>query len=437
VATQTEGQVQTEIRDRIAILQEIRKMASVNSSGPLSNYIAREETALDDPEGDFTTISNASLKVLRGLLAQSVDSSLAASVLDPLWRNYAKVIGDITERDGPGILRRLYLNFIANSKTVNSRDINFGSVAAGSNIGSGTINRLTVDSYGYDIEACHMETKKARCFFDEATGAERDAEQFIVEGETAQVDQLYIEGSNFSQLITALAAKDGLLTNASFSEYAGALTLPTEISGWTPGSGAAVFTNLDIDETYTYRPAGGTSDPTPRSLKFTGSEYVTQTLRLNGQKLNPDLPIYAQLAYNRSQGSALGWLIFSMGSVSVTVQLVAQSGWQILRIPLNKMLFPRNFASVDNPTIKIQFIRTSGDLYVDDVCIAPMDNVDGTWIKIVGGATPFVGVNRDSFSWTDALNGSDSIIQQWLWRVYGQYLPHADGGAETWADPTV
>lgn len=437
MATQTQGQVQTEIKDRLAIAQELLKFASVSNASPLINYLLREETAQDDPEGDYTVQSNASLKSIRGLLAAAIDSGAWQAVIDPLLLNYAKVIGNIVETDGPGILRRLYLYFIANSLSVNARDITYGSAAAGSNIGSGTINRLTVDSYGYDLEACHMETKKAECFFDETTGAELHAEVFIVRGLTKEVDQLAITGSNWLSQHTALAAKDSLLTNASFSNYAGALTLPTEISGWTPGTGAADFTNLDIDETTYYRGAGGQTDATPRSLKFTGSEYVTQSLRTAGQKVDPGVPIYAQIAFNRSVGSASGTLILTVGTVSVSVALVAQSGWTILRIPLTKMLYPRNWSSLDNPTVKIQFVRTAGDLYVDDVCIATMDSIDGTWIKIVGGVTPFVGSNRDSFSWTDVLVGTDSVIQKWLWRIYGISLPYSKVGAETWTDPTV
>lgn len=437
MATQTNAQIQTEIKDRIAIAQELLKAASVNSVSPLLNYITREETAQDDPAGDYTAQSNASLKAVRALLAAAVDGAAWQAVIDPLLLNYAKVIGDVVEQDGLGILRRIYLYFIANSYSVNSRDITYGSVSAGSNIGSGTINRLTVDAYGYDLEACHLETKKAECFFDETTGAERDAEIFRVRGETRQVDQLAIDGSGVLLDITGLAAKDSLILNASFSNYAGELTLPTEISGWTPGSGAAVFTNLDIDESNYYRKAGGTTDPTPRSLKFTASEYVYQTLQTAGIKLNPDIPIYMQLAYNREVGSAAGTLTFTVGSTSVSVTLAAQTGWNILRIPLTKVCYPRNFGYLADPQVKIQAQLSSGTLLVDDVCIAPFDEVDGTWIKIVGGATPFAGSNRDSFTWTDSLVGTDSVIQKWLWRIYGISLPYKKDGSETWTDPTV
>ena len=439
MATQTVAQVETELKDRLAIFEELRKHLGVNSVSPLLNYVTREATALADAQGDNTVQSNRGLKAYRALLAQAINNEfLAGDIVDPILRNLALAMGDVPEKDGPGILRRFYLYCIDNGKTVKGRNITFGSISAGSNLGSGTINRLTVDAYGYNLEACHMETKKAACLFDETTGAEQGEEIFRVRGETAQVDQLVIDGSDWLQDIAALSSRKSILTNASFSQYAGALTLPTEISGWTPGSGASTFTNLDIDETDTYRPAGGTSDPTPRSLKFTASEYVYQALETNGVKLDPDTPIYGQLAYNRSVGTALGYLYFTIGNNTVSVNLsTASAGWQILRFPLTKMCYPRNFANLDSPIVKIQAVLTSGSVLVDDVCIAPFVPIDGTWVQIVGGATPFVGANRDSFSWVDALAGSDSIIQKWLWILYGIHLPYKTDGTQTIADPTV
>ena len=439
MATQTVAQVETQLKDRLAIFQELRKHLGVNSVSPLLNYVSREATALADAQGDNTVEANRGLKAYRALLAQAINNDfLAGNIVDPILRNLALAMGDVPEKDGPGILRRFYLYCITNSKTVKGRNVSYGAISAGSNLGSGTINRLTVDAYGYNLEACHMETKKAYCLFDETTGADQGEEIFRVRGETGQVDDLVIDGSDILADLTALSSRKSILTNASFSQYAGELTLPTEISGWTPGSGASTFTNLDIDETNTYRPAGGTSDPTPRSLKFTASEYVYQALETNGVKLDPDTPIYGQLAYNRSVGTALGSLIFTMGNTSVTVNLsTAGAGWNILRFPLTKMCYPRNFANLDSPIVKIQAILTSGYVLVDDLCVAPFTNIGGLWYQLVGGATPFVGANRDSFNWTDALVGSDSIIQQWLWILYGLHLPYKTDGTQTIADPTV
>jgi hypothetical protein len=436
MATQSEGQVQTEIKDRIALFHELKKFASVNSSGSLSNYIAREETLLDDPEGDYTTNSNANLRGVRGLIAQALDSNTLASVLDPLWRNYAKVVGNIVEREGAGIIRRLYKHFIDNSLTVNSRNLTYGTISAGSNLGSGTIRRLTVDAFGHNIEACHLEAKRAECVQDQTTGGQEHEEVFRIRGATRETDMLAIAGSGVLVDVNALSSRNSIITNASFSNFGGTLTVPDDISGWTLSSG--VFTNTDIDETYYYRGQGGLSDATPRSLKFVGSDTIYQDFDVNGVNLNPDIPIYGQLAYNREIGSAAGTLTFKMGSMQVQVVLAAQTGWNVLVFPLTKAMYPRNFANTSGTVrVSIQWQRTSGDLYVDDVCIAPWALIDGLWYQVVGGASPFVAGLRDTFTWTDALAGTDSILQQWFWRLYGLHLPHNNAGAETWTDPTV
>lgn len=436
MATQSEGQVQTEIKDRIALFHEMKKFASVNSVSPLLNYLTREETLLDDPEGDYTVISNSNLRGVRGLIAQALESNTLAAVLDPLWRNYAKVVGNITEQDGAGIMRRLYKHFIDNSLTVNSRNLSYGAISAGSNLGSGTIRRLTVDAFGHNIEACHVEAKRAECIRDQNTGGAEAEEMFRIRGATREVDMLAVAGSGVLVDVPALSSRQSIITNASFTNYGGTLTVPDDISGWTLSSG--VFTNTDIDETTYYRGQGGLSDPTPRSLKFVGSDTIYQDFDVNGVGLDPDIPLYGQLAYNRAVGSAAGTLTFKMGNMQVQVVLSAQTGWNVLVFPLTKAMYPRNFGGLSGSVrVSIQWQRTSGDLYIDDVCIAPWALIDGLWYQIVGGATAFVAGTRDTFTWTDSLGGTDSILQQWFWRLYGLHLPHNNAAGETWTDPTV
>lgn len=438
MASQTEAQVQSEISTRIAILQELAKHAGVNASGNISNYIAREVTALAVIQGDYSRQSNVELAGFRSFLASAIESGFARRIFDPLLRNYAKVDGTIVETDGPSILRRLYLRFIATNLKVKSRGISYGSPSAGSNLGSGALKRLTVDAYGYNIESCHMEAKRAECVRDENTGAEVQEETFVVRGADAEPDMLKITGSSTAGDLKALSARQSLVTNPSFSLYTGGLTSLTELTGWTPGSGATTFTNLNLDQTNYYRGAGGLSDPTPTALKFLGNENVSQNFDINNIKVDLDVPLYIQIAYNRSVGAADGRLTLQVGNASIDVVLAAQTGWNLLIMTLDKRLFPRNFANLNDPVVKITWSgRTTGTLLVDDLIMCPMTQIDGIWHAVIGGATPFIGNNRDVFTWTDALAGADSILQQWFWKLYGGYLPHSSVGAETWADPSV
>ena len=441
MATQTEGQIQTEIKDRIAIYQEIYKMGGINSSGNISNFIAREQTAKNDTEGDYSVLSNNGLAGVRAAVAAAVDKGAWRAVMDPLLLNYAKVVGTIPETDPAEILKRLYIRAVTTGTTftVKGRNFSFGSVSAGSNIGSGTINRLTVDPFGFNLEAGHVETKQAYCVRDQDTGAALAEEVFLVRGATPVIDGLSVVGSGVLEELTCLSARNALITNASFSQYGGSITSLTDLSGWTPGSGASTFTNLNLDQTNYYRGAGGTSDPTPTALKFLTNESVSQAFSVNGIQLDPDTPIYVQLAYNRSVGSCNGTLTLTCGLDSVSVNVgSAGAGWNILRLPLTKMRYPRNFANMNAPTVTIQLSgRTSGTLLVDDVIMQPFTKIDNLYYAGVGGATPFVGENRDSFSWADTLVGSDSVIQRFFAVVYDFSFPSSTVGAETWTDPSV
>lgn len=442
MASQSEANVQDEFKACVAILEELRKFAHVNSSGSLSNYVAREQTALQVTPGDYSVASRSSLRSnIRSRLASAIENGNLRDIFDPLWRNYARVVGTIDENlpiDGVGGILDLIKRRAATPTviTVNSRNINFGSIAAGSNLGSGTILRLTEDEFGYPLEACHMETKRFECIADELiNGAEKHREVFRARGATRLIDQLQITGSGWDSELTCQASLDSLIANPTFSDYSGdSITALTELIGWTPSA----IANFELDEATVYRSGGGLSDTTPRSLKFLGNGNVSQNLDINNVKVRDNVPIYVQVAFNRSAGSCDGVLTLTYGTESVSVILTSQSGWTILKLPLTKGLYPRNWGDTQDPVIKLTLAgRTTGTLLVDDIVQVPMTPIDGLWYIGVGGATPFVAGNRDTFTVVDALTGAEGILQYWWWRVYGFSHPSNNAGAETWADPTV
>lgn len=440
--TQTEAQIQTEISRRVAVFEETRKFAASNSSGSLSNYIARETTAFQDATpGDYSRISDAALRArIRAVINAALSAGAGAAVLVPLLQNYAKVVGSINGATVNAIWPWLYQRFIDNSLSVNSRDLTFVSPAAGSNIGNGVINRLSVDPYAFDIEAVHVEAKKATCERDSNLGTSRHEEEFLFQGATPNIDRLSISGSGGRAQFAAKSARQSLPSNPSFDSLDGsAITSLTSIPGWTVG--AELIANYNLDRTNFYRDFEGARDTA--SLKFLDNGSVTQKFTVNGIKLK-NKPYYVQIAYNRAVGSCDGLLWLSVGNASVSVVLSAQSGWNILRLPLNRNLWPQNFAAVagnDITNIKVQLSgRTTGTLLVDDLIFTEMDSFDGHWYAVVGGSTPFVAGPQgahDKFTWTDSFVGSDSILQQHFWRIFGRYLPYNKSGAETWADPSV
>jgi hypothetical protein len=62
-----------------------------------------------------------------------------------------------------------------------------------------------------------------------------------------------------------------------------------------------------------------------------------------------------------------------------------------------------------------------------------MTQADGCYYAVVGGSTPFL--KEDVFTFTDT-GGTSAIINYWLWRAFGRFLPHNASAGETWADPT-
>lgn len=462
MASQTEAQVQSEISAAIAIFHELAKAANINTgtlqSQTISNYVARESTFLNSVPGDYSSVARAAMSNVRGGVSSIIGSAAVASVLRPLLQNYAKnssgfTTGQPVEQEAGAILSRIYRNFIAAGSTVQSRNLTFATPAAGSNVGTGVINRLTADAYGYPIEACHVEAKRAECVASAETGTPPGEEIFQFRGATRAIDQIPLMnvatntgGSSADLAITAISARSSMLANPSFEQYTGtSITAVTALTGWTTGSGT--FTNVQLSEAQVYRTFLGIT--TPRSLVFTAAESVYQTSDINNMQFDANTPYYFQVAYNRSVGSATGTLTITLGNSTTSVVLAAQSGWNILRLTLDRRCWPHNFAATTQGattaalmTVKIQWSGGTGTLYLDDVILAPMTRFDGHWYAVIGGATLFVADNHDSFTWTDTFAGGTNpswdtgIIQTWLWRAFGCYLPSTTG-APTWADPAV
>jgi hypothetical protein len=236
-----------------------------------------------------------------------------------------------------------------------------------------------------------------------------------------------IKGAQRIGSIQAIAADDSarFLTNPSFGQLDGTLAAPTSIPGWTPTGGIG---NFELVESPTYRSSTEEGD-TPRALKFTTNDILVQNFNVNSVSFNPNVPYYLQIAWNRSEGTGDGTLSLMLGSQTESVALAAQSGWQILRIALGTKNWFQNWNQED-PTVSIQLAsNTTGYVLVDDVVLAPFTNFDGGWYALVGGTTPFL--YDDIFTFTDTEVGA--IIQEWLWRLYGIYLPPAV--TPTWADP--
>lgn len=435
--TPTEAEVQAQWKAAVDILESTRNYADGTLVGKLDTL----EQAL---EGEYTPARlGLSSAQYRSQMSALLNPSRAIEFLEPVLFEYAPLIGfGGGYREAGALMRALYEHFHDNSYSVEERAITYdtSATAGGTNVGNGSMSRLTVDENGYNLEACHVETKIFRCRQDQNSGADENAELFEVLGEASSKDSLlygsFGSGDTANTTIRSLHAGTGgggsLLRNSSFQTYSASAS--PKFSGWTETAGGA---NIEQDTSAHYRPIPNSTDT--HSLKITGgSGTVTlkQTLEnARRSRLDPNTPYFFRLMWNGTPGSAVGGtLTIRLGSASASVS-VAQSGWQELRIASGQGCWFRNF-NEDPLDVEIEWSSsTSGYVLIDDVILAPWTEVDGTYWALRGSAashTPWLLDDTLTFTDTGGAAGTGKL-QWWLWRAGLGYLPSS--GTPTLTDP--
>lgn len=439
----TVAQADTMLKNGCKLINQQRVYGNTASTGLDALY----DTHLTAVLGSYQPEVKRGARQWRSAANSVLTPAAGRLVLDPILLTYAEAAG-LAERDPIEILTRLKRYFVDNTKTLKSRNYSYGSVSAGTNTGDGLLKRLTYDEWGYIIETGTLEAKTAYCEAAQSVNsAEKGKERFRVRGlnDFRLHDELKRDQSSFGSgtdtTLTGMVSEDAVASNASFSSYggtraaAGADSTPTSITNWTLATGSISNIRATIDTVY--RPAGR-SDTTPTALKFNNVIKLTQSFRDINRTLLWDRPYYCQIAVRRTS-SCDGTFSLRVGAVTInqTVSSLANDAWAIvgfdsLSTTNRKKFWPRNMSETDI-NIEIELASWStGSLYVDDLILSPMTKIDGTWYALAGGATPFLVA--DSFSWTDALAGSDSVVQRTLAYVYGETLPH-DSAAPSISDP--
>lgn len=430
----SEAEIQAQWRNSVAVLEGVRAYAD----GTLADSGGLFDVLVQSLEGEYTPASLANwAEAFRAGLSSLLDSGVARDALDPCLYEYAAHI--LTEGGGyesiEEIMRALYEHFHTNTLTVESRAIIYdnSATAGGSNVGNGEIKRLTTDENGYDMEACHVETKRFRCRADQNLGVQRHAERFEILGSAPSKDALlrsnFGSGEGARTTISSLHAGTGrggsLLQNSSFSTFDA--TASPKFSSWTE---AAVGGGIDQDATNYYRSHPGASED--GSLKMTGGGgtiTLTQSLsQMRISKLDPSKPHFLRVMLNKTVGTALGGTVnLRLGSQTVSVTIAALgAGWQELLIPLDANCWVKNFDE-DSFTVEIEWVTsTSGTLLVDDILFQEMDLIDGTYWVLIGGTTPWM--MDDTLAFTDTGGApATAKLQWWLFIAGLGYLPHTTG----------
>lgn len=395
--------------------------------------IAQLDAMVQTSEGDYLPYAYAAwAAVERAQFSGSVSPARAQALVYPFLAEVCKLAGFPDIADVAEMFQRVYDYMYANTYTFKYRNMSFGAVSAGgSNTGTGTINRLTKDERNYNTENGHGELKTARCTSDgNISGGQRNGETFEIYGVNASKDDLGVAGSGEAYRRRAVYGAHcgggnggSLLSNASFSSFSSGGTVTTKFPGWTIDTLANVTQNTSVY----YRSYPGAS--TDASLQFDGNAVLSQKLSVQGTKLKQRAPYYLQGVYNRQTGSGDGTLTIRMGSQSTAVVLAAQTGWNIIRIALGQANWYRTFVE-DDLDITVELAsRSTGYVLFDDFVFVEMDNFDGSFYTVVGGATPFR--LDDSFTWTDAVTLGTGKCSDWIYRATGRVLPFSNSPSVT------
>lgn len=416
----TLAEIDTQFKNAIDILEEIRKFGHVNAK----NLISMQDTLVQSVEGDFSGDLVGSVGGLRSSFSGIV--SAGGKVLTPIIRTYGKFMGT-PETDEAAILDALYQYFIDNSLTVKSREITFGTVTPdGGNVGNGQVVRLTKDRNNYKIENVHIETKTIVCTADQFSGATKHKETFQVRGQFEEIDNIFVSGSGVIGTVTAIMDDDSELRNPSFSNFDGTEAAPTEITDWTVGD----ISKVKLDSTNYFRAAQG--DTTPEALVFSGNTYIEQLLSVNGVTADPKVPTFLAVAYNAAVSGANGLLTIELGSQTTSVNVSGASGWNYLVLAVSGS--STWFENWDETAANVKIILSGGTVFglrIDGVILSKFTQIGGTWWAIPGKQTPFL--RGDKFTVTDTATDV-AKIQRHLVYLKDFYLPHTTG-SPTLTDP--
>ena len=424
----SEAQVIAMMTEGVEVQEFIRTnggTAGTNLLGLIADYVSEVGTL----QGQYAANSLAGMNAVRANFAGSVSSQsswIAAGLLE-----YAKAV-NCPFTDPQLILRWLYQYYIDNSKRVASRAISFGSVSlGGSNVGNGTIYRLTTDANSLAIENTFAQLISLICIRDRNSGAQVQQEVFQISGGEANKDLILVTGSGNVGTVSAISAANSLayIQTPSFDTLNGTGT--DKFPGWTiAGSASNYSQDATVYRTYYGAPS------TPYSLKQTASDTIAQAFTVNNSQFDPNVPMYLHVAVNGSAGTASGGtLTLTFGDQTVSATIASLSpGWNLIQLGLSAKNWYQIFMGTA-PTLSLAWASaSSGYVLWDDVTLAPFQNFDGLWYAPVGGTTPFI-VN-DTATFTDTEAGTTGLINYHFWQAYGLTLPattHITN--QTWPDP--
>jgi len=428
------------------------------------NYSAGVDTPLEalrnDLEGDWTEKLDVRGGILAlresagGFLNVELQRGIADGVLAQ-WVEAAAKRPSLTDPDANW--REVYDYLVANSGTVDSAEWTFGTPSAGgSNVGSMTVQRLTADEDGFNMEGWWPDTYTLECDGDALNTGREHTATWTFRGTASGPDDLPFEGAPLAYEQDGIPQHSDIttigLSNPNFSSGTFSGTTITSLTGWTVGT---AWTNFETNTTSTYYYLDTTNGGTPRSVKFVANDHFYQQFQ-SGYQIDNDTPYRTGVWFYRRDAMTGTFTIRltdvtapTSGGVSraVTIGGLSDNAWTFIDLVATPGAnnWPKGFRS-EQLCLSFQVASlATGTCYVSNVVHSPYTRLGsmgqavsgrgclGTYIHVLAGSTQTKVA--DVFTWTDS-EGQTAVNQKYFGPrgIQRGYLPSTTGGTETIAD---
>ena len=423
----TKSELWTQLSKAVKILDEIFKFAGQNAT----NFIGLADSLQQAYEGSHVQSTNTALTAIRTNLNSLCSTS---DLLSVLLRELARVGYSSTASTTAAAIDDIIAGMYAGGETVKNRVMSYGALFSPAiNVGDGILYRLTVDKYGFIIEAGAYNAGVVRgdVFVDKNVGTIAGNEQLKLRGEgIVPTDNIEMGTAPAGEVIlTAKRASDGLLTNANFSSADSTDGVNLLLSGWSAAS--TVLTHLNEDTSNFFRKIAG--ETFGRTVKFLQNNSLVQYVA----GLSTSLPYLLVVRFYR-YSNCDGTLTISLGSKSISIaDLTTQATATWIDLVLgdaDEKGWYEQFKEDDGGNgvkIKIELSNwTTGALGIAEIVLVPMVPYDGKYYVLTAGRTDFL--KGDYFTYTDTATNTGRI-QTTIARLFGKSLPHT-AGTPTYAD---
>lgn len=368
----------------------------------------------------------------------SISSGLQAQIV-LLFNDYQDFIGSKVQSRWPAAESQgeVFDHFIAQGKSVKSREPAYDTIPTESGTGNATIVRLTEDGRGFEIENAFLPLDiTLEVQQDQQDRIERFEEPFLFEAPLLSnfLDPTGKFGGNNFPLLTPRNRDGDFISNASFQlgQSGGSpIAVPDAASfgDWVDPTGVYGSAKYAFSATDIYR----------RAIEEQGGDRIGISLEIK-DNLTLQQPVlglrrgfpYLWTAEVMRKASATGLVNLNLGSntsAQLDLSLLTNDVYTRIIPTLDQNLFPRNF-SVDELSLQIVSSALAvGTFKIDSIQFLEGTFFNGTWWWIIPGTVPSLrNATPKQYVFNDALVGTDSIIQRLMALLFGLYLPHLNAG---------